>query len=260
MFRWFRNWRRKRLLNRGIPASYGEILQESYPLYPHLPKELQSKLLVEITFFIAEKSFEGFQGLEVTEEMKVLIAAQACLLLLGNDTVHFDSLKSILIYPAAYQTKQTAEVSQGVMSETESTVLGQSWAHGTVSLSWASTQAGAQNRYDGRNVVIHEFAHQLDQATGHANGLPRLRAPSRYVAWKEIMSAEYERLQDRVDRRRKTIMDAYGATHPAEFFAVASECFFEKPAQLQKHRPSLYQQLKQFYGQDPVLYDAGESS
>ena len=113
MFRWFRNWRRKRLLNRGIPASYGEILQESYPLYPHLPKELQSKLLVEITFFIAEKSFEGFQGLEVTEEMKVLIAAQACLLLLGNDTVHFDSLKSILIYPAAYQAKQTAEVSQG---------------------------------------------------------------------------------------------------------------------------------------------------
>ena len=215
----------------------------------------KQKILKEkIQIFLSEKQFEACRGFEINEEIRVLVAAQACLLLIGNTQQEYSKLKSILIYPSQYRSTSEEISDLGIVTVAEQTVLGQSWEQGLVSLSWESTKRGAANMKDGRNVVIHEFAHQLDQEDGLANGLPILRSSCRYAAWKAVLEKEYERLRDRVDQGRKTIMDAYGATHPAEFFAVASECFFEKPRQLKQYRPELYQELQTFYGQDPLVY------
>ncbi len=229
-------------------------MRAHFPLYLKLPDQNQQALIARMKVFLAEKNFEGCYGFEITEEIRVMIAAQACLLLIGNKDREYSKLKSILVYPRHYHATSERVSENGIVTVSEQTVLGQSWEQGLVSLSWESTKQGAVNMKDGRNVVIHEFAHQLDQEDGIANGLPVLRSKCRYAAWKCVLGKEYTRLQDRINKGRKTIMDAYGATHPAEFFAVASECFFEKPVQLKKHRPELYQQLEIFYGQDPVHY------
>jgi len=254
MFNLFKQWKRRRILAEAFPASHLKILEEKFPLYRRLPEAQQAALRARMQVFLSEKQFEGSQGFEIDTEVRVLIAAQACLLLIGNEDREYHKLKSILVYPRHYQAHSESAAESGVVTVQEQSVLGQSWEHGLVALSWQSSEQGAANMKDGRNVVIHEFAHQLDQETGVANGLPVLRSRCRYEAWQRVLSKEYERLQDRVDRGRKTVMDAYGATHPAEFFAVASECFFEKPKQLKEHRPDLYRELQIFYGQDPVTY------
>lgn len=229
-------------------------MRNAFPLFNKLPPELKQKLREKIQVFVAEKNFEGVKEFEITDEVRVLIAAQACLLLLGNDQRDFDRLETILVFPDTYAATSQEMIGESVVSEREHSVLGQSWDAGVVSLSWRSAERGAANPHDGRNVVIHEFAHQLDQESGVADGAPVLRARSRYAAWQRVFAQEYERLRDRIEQGRRTVMDGYGATHPAEFFAVASECFFEKPRQLKKRRPELYAELQTFYGQDPVEY------
>lgn len=254
IFGFLKRRRRRRILSKPFPESHREILEGQFPLYQKLPADAQASLKDLVMIFLAEKQFEGCRGFEVSEEIRVLIAAQACLLLIGNPDREYTKLKSILVYPRAYAAESEQISEGGIVTVSNHQVLGQSWEQGLVSLSWESTRRGAANMHDGRNVVIHEFAHQLDQEDGIANGLPVLRSRCRYAAWKTVLGEEYERLQDRVEKGRKTIMDAYGATHPAEFFAVASECFFEKPKQLKQHRPELYRELQIFYGQDPVEY------
>ncbi|MDA7511863.1 zinc-dependent peptidase [Verrucomicrobia bacterium] len=254
IFTFLKRRRRKKILSQPFPTLYREVLQKKFPLFLKLPSEQQKVLEDLIQVFLAEKQFEGCKGFEVSDEIRVLVAAQACTLLIGNKQREFSKLKSILIYPKHYYSKSEQISDHGIVTVSEQTVLGQSWEQGLVSLSWESAKRGAANMKDGRNVVIHEFAHQLDQEDGHANGLPVLRSSCRYEAWKSVLGKEYGRLQNRVEKGKKTIMDAYGATNPAEFFAVASECFFEKPRQLKRHRPELYGELKTFYGQDPVVY------
>jgi Mlc titration factor MtfA (ptsG expression regulator) len=254
MFDFFRNRRRRRIAAEAFPEGWEACLRAGFPLFNKLPESLQAKLRKEVQIFIAEKNFEGIGGFEVTDEMRVLIAAQACLLLLGNEHRAFDRLKTVLIHPETYRATSQSSVGQHVVFEQDQAVLGQSWDVGVVSLSWRATEQGAGNPFDGANVVIHEFAHQLDQEDGVANGVPVLRSRGRYAAWQQVLSREYERLKEDVDSGRRTVMDEYGATHPAEFFAVASECFFEKPEQLKKNRPELYRELQTFYGQDPIEY------
>jgi Mlc titration factor MtfA (ptsG expression regulator) len=254
IFSFLKKRRRKKILSKPFPASHREILQNQFPLFSKLPYECQKVLEDLMQVFLAEKQFEGCKGFEVTDEIRLLVAAQACLLLIGNQQREYVKLKSILIYPKHYHSTSEQISENGIVTVSEHTVLGQSWEQGLVSLSWESTKRGAANMKDGRNVVIHEFAHQLDQEDGLANGLPVLRSRCRYEAWKSVLGEEYERLQNRIEKGRKTIMDAYGATNAAEFFAVASECFFEKPRQLKRHRPDLYRELQIFYGQDPVEY------
>jgi MtfA peptidase len=254
MFNFLKRRRRRNILSKPFPDTQQEILINQFPLFQKLPQDRQQVLKEKIQIFLAEKHFEGCKGFEIDEEIRVLVAAQACLLLIGNLQREYSKLKSILIYPSQYISNSERISEHGVVTVAEQTVLGQSWEQGLVSLSWESTKRGAANMKDGRNVVIHEFAHQLDQEDGIANGLPILRSKCRYAAWKSVLGKEYERLRDRVDKGRRTIMDAYGATHPAEFFAVASECFFEKPKQLKKYRPDLYQELQTFFGQDPIEY------
>jgi len=254
MFGLIKSWRRWRLAARPFPEVWNEILQTRWPLFHKLPPPLRDRLKRRIQILLAEVQFEGVRGFRITDEVRVLIAAQACLLLLGNDRADFHELKSVLIHPDNYDFESTEILEGGVVHESLEAVDGESWDFGTVTLSWPAVDRGTRNRDYGQNVVIHEFAHQLDQADGLADGAPAMRHLGRYAAWQQVFRREFERLQDQVRRGRRTVMDDYGATDPAEFFAVATECFFEKPRQLKKHRPELYEELRIFYGQDPASY------
>ncbi len=204
--------------------------------------------------FIAEKHFEGCGGLDITDEIKVTIAAQACLLLLHRKTDYYPRLFSILVYPSAYVAKTVSHSPGGVVSEEFDARLGEAWAHGTVVLSWDDVRHGAADIHDCHNVTLHEFAHQLDQEDGSAEGAPVLESRSMYVAWARVLGDAFEQLRHATETGRPTLLDKYGATNPAEFFAVVTECFFEKPVELKRKHPELYEELKTFFHQDPVTY------
>jgi Mlc titration factor MtfA (ptsG expression regulator) len=183
----------------------------------------------------------------MTDEIRVTIAAHAALLLLGGARGFFPGLVSILVYPSAYRGKVTQRLPSGIIEEGEQGRLGESWHDGVVVLSWDDTLRGAADTRDGHNVVLHEFAHQLDQEDGTADGTPYLGRRSLYAAWARVLGADFERL-----REGPGVLDRYGATNPAEFFAVATETFFEKPHQLRAQNGELYEQLRAYYGVDPA--------
>jgi len=248
----FRNRKLKQLADMPFPAEWENIIERNVSLYRHLPDALREQLHNDIKIFIAEKHFEGLGGLEITDEIKVTIAAEASLLLLNRKNSDYPGLSSILVYPSAYVAKQNIPVGGGVYLEEQSVRLGESWQHGSVVLAWDNVKQGAVNSQDGHNVVLHEFAHQLDQEEGASDGTPLLEKRSSYATWARIMSKEYEQLRSNIEHHKKSVMDNYGATNPAEFFAVATETFFEKPKQLQNKAPDLYAELKDFYKVDPI--------
>lgn len=213
---------------------------------------MQEQLHDLIRIFISEKNFEGCGGLVLTDEIKVVIAAQACLLLLNRNGGCYPKLFSVLVYPSAYVTGSRSRI--GADRGDSSVRLGESWMHGAVVLAWDSVKSGALNFQDGHNVAMHEFAHQLDQEDGRGDGTPILEMRSAYSAWSRTLSEEYEQLRKKTLKRKKSVIDRYGATNPAEFFAVATETFFEKPAQLKKKHPELYQELEGFYKVDPIAW------
>jgi hypothetical protein len=251
--------RREKLANQPFPLAWLEIIEMNVPIYHRLSaadrKELQGHILV----FLAEKNFEGCGGLELTDEIKVTIAAQACILLLHRETDYYPGLYSILVYPGAYIAKGLVELAPGHYAETEQVRLGESWKRGALILSWDDVRANVGDVRDGHNVVLHEFAHQLDTEDGHANGAPPLPRRSMYASWARILEKDYEKLQKDAEEGRSTILDEYGATAPAEFFAVATECFFEKPVQMQREHPELYEQLKLYFQQDPAQFEREDS-
>jgi len=247
MFGWLRERRRKRLREAAFPVAWNNILARNMPLYRALPAADQLALKGHIQVFLAEKRFEGCGGLELTDEIRVTIAAQACVLLLRRQHDYFPDLTTILVYPSAFRTTQQSH-EHGLVSEREVTTLGQSWTRGNVILAWDSARGGSLDTRDGHNVVLHEFAHQLDQQDGSADGAPTLPQRGMYGPWAQILSAEYESLRGPT----RHVLDEYGGTNPAEFFAVATEAFFEKPRQLRKQHPKLYEQLKGYYQQDPA--------
>jgi len=247
-----RNRRIKQLAVMPFPDEWERILEKNVSLYRYLPDALRDQLHNDIKIFITEKLFEGLGGLEITDEIKVTIAAEASMLLLNRKNSDYPRLVSILVYPSTYVTKQSTPIGGGVSIEGQSVRLGESWQHGSVVLAWDNVRQGAVNSQDGHNVVLHEFAHQLDQEDGTADGAPILEKRSSYATWARIMSKEYEQLRSNVEHHKKSVMDKYGATNPAEFFAVATETFFEKPRQLKKKAPDLYAELKSFYNVDPI--------
>jgi Mlc titration factor MtfA (ptsG expression regulator) len=172
--------------------------------------------------------------------------------LLHRQTDIYPRLITILVYPTAYLAKAVEPIGSSTALEGEAIRLGESWSSGVVVLSWDDVRAGASDIHDGQNLVLHEFAHQLDREDGAINGTPLLDQRSQYVAWARVLNSEYERLQRDSQLGRATVLDEYGATNPAEFFAVATECFFEKPRVLRKRHPELYDELKTFYRQDPA--------
>lgn len=252
-----RKRRRTELLTSPLPSEWEEAIAHDFPRYRAVPEEIKERLGGCARILAEEKSFEACGGLEeVTERMKALICIQAALLIV-NLPHHrfFPALKSILVYPGAFRDRGHRRF--GIHAEDRGTVLGESWETGSVILSWDNCLAGARNADDGLNVVIHEFAHQLDQINGAADGLPVLSSGKAYRRWAEVFHREFEELVEDVNDGRgpKPLIDPYGATEPAEFFAVASETFFEESHELREEHPDLYEQLCQYYRLDPATWE-----
>ncbi|MEN7973610.1 MAG: M90 family metallopeptidase [Verrucomicrobiota bacterium] len=239
---------RKKLLSSPPPATWLPILEAKLPMIDSMSGAHKKELFGKMQVFLAEKDFEGCGGQEITEEVRVTIAAQACMLLLGRETKVYPKLKTILVYPHTYRGGQ-----KGVFGgdNGEGARLGESWDIGVVVLSWNSVEGGARNFEDGHNVTFHEFAHQLDQEDGAADGAPILEERSAYATWARVFNHEYKAFVKLTRRGKKDTMDRYGATNPAEFFAVATETFFEKPRQLKAKHPELYEELQYYYKVDP---------
>jgi Mlc titration factor MtfA (ptsG expression regulator) len=255
---WWRAYRQRRLLTHPFPAHWRRVLQRRVPLLKRMPVDLQLQLKQCIQIFIAEKAFIGCAGLQVTEEMRVVIAAQACLLVMNRSMQHFDHVRQILIYPGSFLVRRTVTDDIGVQSNQRQALSGESWAQGQVILSWQDTLEGAAIADDGRNVVLHEFAHQLDQESGFAQGAPlpaagdTLYSPQR---WKRVLSQAYAQLQDQAHRGEQGLFNHYGAQSPAEFFAVVTEVFFEQGVEMDEHYPALYQELSSYYKVDTASWN-----
>lgn len=243
--------RREKLSQTAPPPEWCRIVEANLPMAMSFSEKESSRLFGIMQIFLAEKTFEGCGGLEITEEIKVTVAAQACMLLMGHNTRIYPKLKTILIYPHTYTSGQ-----KGLFGgdNGHSARLGESWDHGVVVLAWDSVLGGARNLEDGHNVTLHEFAHQLDQEDGAADGAPILEQRSAYIDWARVFQLEYRELVDKTRRGRKSTLDRYGATNPAEFFAVATEAFFEKPRQLKSKHPELYEELQEYYHLNPIQW------
>jgi Mlc titration factor MtfA (ptsG expression regulator) len=249
----FRYYRRKQLKGSPFPPKWEKILNQNVALYRRLPDPLKKELQGHIQVFLGEKTFEGCGGLKITDEIRVTIAAQACILLLNRKPTYYPKLYTILVYPGAYVAKKVTV--KGVEHTEEMTVRGgESWTGGEVVLAWDNVRQSAIDLAFGHNVVLHEFAHQLDQEDGSSDGAPILEKGSSYRTWAMVLSKEYEDLQRKAFSGRKDIIDAYGATNPAEFFAVATETFFERPKQMKHLYPELYNELESYYRLDPLKW------
>ena len=248
----FKKWRRKRLSQKAFPEPWLKIIEKKVPFYKNLSDEDKRELQRHILIFMSEKHFESCNGLKITDQIKVTIAAQACILLLHRKTDYYPGLSSILVYPKAYVAHMTEHLPCGVVTEGLDVRLGESWHRGSVVLSWDDVKCGAADIHDGHNVVFHEFAHQLEDSGARGDSTPAFRNRSSYIAWARVLQKDFEKLRQDTVRHRRTFLNEYGATNPAEFFAVATEYFFEKPKELRRFHPELYQELKFFYQQDPA--------
>lgn len=253
-----RRWRRARLARTPFPPAWRSILRRRVPIVRRLPADLRLQLQALIQRFVAEVPVIGCAGQQVDDEVRVTIAAQAGLLLL-NRGGGFDGLTEVLVYPGAFAAQRVHAGADGVQHEGRTALLGESHGRGAVVLSWQDTLEGAADPDDGRNVVIHEFAHRLDQDHGTANGAPWLGPRRGYEEWSRVLGAEFAALRERVAAAEAAgatepagLIPAYGATDPAELFAVVSELFFERPAALRAAHPALYEQLRLAYRTDPA--------
>jgi Mlc titration factor MtfA (ptsG expression regulator) len=249
-----REFRRARIRRRPFPAAWRQLLRQRMPLFRSLPADLQLQLKRHVQVLLAEKPFIGCAGLVVTDEMRVLIAAQAALLLLNRRAGYFRNLRQILVYPGVFVAERSTIEPGGITREARHVLAGESWQKGQVIVAWDAVLEGAAAPHEGRNVVIHEFAHQLDQETGVANGAPFLGHRDRYTRWAAVLSAEFQRLRERVARNEPGLIDAYGASDPAEFFAVISEVFFGRSPELAVAHPALHRELVAYYGVNPLSW------
>ncbi|HIN89267.1 MAG TPA: zinc-dependent peptidase [Porticoccaceae bacterium] len=244
--------RLNRIYHQQFPAQWLEILHRRLPFYQNLPEKLQQQLQNQVKVFLNDKSFVGCGGQEINDEIRVTIAAQACLLLLNKKSSHYDKLQSILVYPSTFVTTRQVRDDLGLVSTNRAALLGESWSQGKVILAWDNVENGVLNLQDGHNVVLHEFAHQLDHESGATNGAPMLQTRGAYKSWAQVFLKEFEELQHLAAQQQPSLMDHYGATNPAEFFAVATETFFECPQQMHRNHGELYRELVKFYQVDPT--------
>lgn len=249
LFRPRRQEARRQLLEQPFPEQWQKIVQR-LPFFRSLDERGQKRVCDDLRVLIDEKGWEGCGGLEITDEIQVTIAAQASLLLLNIEHEYYKHVQSILVYPSAYKTAPSRDAA-GVVREGQAN-LGEAWRRGPVVLSWDATLRGALDPKDGHNLVLHEFAHKLDMLDGLADGTPPLDSKDQLTQWVRTMSKEFQKLRDAAESGRATVMDTYGATNPAEFFAVATECFFEKSRKLKQRHPTVYDCLKDYYHQDPA--------
>ena len=245
--------RRNNLFLKPLPPDWIQILEKNVSIYSLLPQNLREELYGRINIFLDEKEFIGCAELQISNEIRVTIAGNACILLLKRDKRCFPRFTTILIYPDTYVSREVKSDGLVVVHE-ESVRAGESWYRGPVVLSWADVMRGSLNNSDGHNVVLHEFAHKLDEENEIMNGLPVLRDSSHYAEWAEVLTKEFDSLLIRIDRGTNSVIDAYGAVSPSEFFAVATESFFEKPLLMKNKLPDLYQQFRRFYNLDPAAW------
>jgi MtfA peptidase len=250
IFSWLRRRRRRKLLALPFPDEWRPWLEE-LPFYQGLDDEERSGLHDITRVLVAEKTWEGCGGLTITEEMKVVIAAQAALLLLNIEHDFYRRAQSILVYPSAYDTGRP-EMNEGGIFGDEGANEGEAWYGGPVILNWNAVKYGVDDQKDAQNLVLHEFAHKLDMMDGYVDGTPPLAHREDYPEWTRVMTEEYDALRGKARKRKRSVLNPYGATNEAEFFAVATESFFEKPLQMEKRHAELYGLLKAYYRQDPA--------
>lgn len=242
---------RVRFRTEPIPDEWREIVARNVPLAARLPAETQEHLLRLTQVFLHDKPMEGV-GLELTDEIRVTIAAQACLLLLRLDYPCYPTLRRVLVYPSVFHPRRVDMPRFGEIVQEPRATLGEAWTSGVVVLSWDSSLVGALNPEEGQNVVLHEFAHVLDGENGAMDGFPLLDRPSAFRTWSDVFRSLYERQVRETLEGKEPPVHPYGATNRAEFFAVATEAFFTTPSQLKQKLPDLYSELMKFYRQDPV--------
>jgi Mlc titration factor MtfA (ptsG expression regulator) len=251
--------RRERLRTAPFPPEWREIISRNLSIFPRLPTTDQAELEGHVQVFLNEKRFEGCGGLELTDEIKVTIAAQACLLLLHRETDYYPALTSILIYPSAYVVDKDSYVGGHIWKSGPEDRLGHTARRmGSLVLAWDEVKHGAADPSDGQNLVVHEFAHQLDFEDSNTDGAPALATRAEYLTWARVMQPEFDALREAEETGAPTVLDTYGAANPAEFFAVATEAFFERPRALREKNRKLYDQLAAFFRQDPISYSAEE--
>lgn len=248
----FRDHRRRELAARPFPPEWRAILARNVPYAQGFDAVERTRLEDMIKVFIAEKHFEGCAGMVITDEVKITIAAQACILLLNLHHNYYERLVSIVVYRDSFVFEQDEAGLGGTVTSTRSAALGLCSSTGAVALSWSDTLDGGGNPADGCNVVFHEFAHQLDQLDGSIDGAPPLESGAAYRNWARVLSAEFSRLQAAVESDAPSLISDYGATKPAEFFAVVTELFFERPVELRRDYPELYEEFRLYFGQDPA--------
>jgi Mlc titration factor MtfA (ptsG expression regulator) len=239
------------VLTQAFPLNYSKILRKNLPGYTRMPTDLQMQLKRRIRQFLYQKTFVGCGGLRINDEIRVTIAGKACMLLLNRETEVYPQLTHILVYPSPFVAPRTQMLDGGIVTHTNQGLSGESWSDGRVLLAWDQIAHHPDNDVHGHDVVMHEFAHQLDSETGSVNGAPALSGAAAYQAWSQVMQREYAHLQAALQHGIHTVIDPYGATNPAEFFAVSTEAFFRKSTALADHHPELYAQLKGFYRVDP---------
>lgn len=249
---WAMRVNRDALLARPLDDTDRTLLAETVPLLATLPADLRPALEGKINRFLHQVQFIGCDGLDVTQQMRLSIAAQACLLIVNIDQ-WYNTLRTILIYPGAFKSLQQRQDGY-IVTESEQIRLGESWHRGPVVLSWPHSEQGALNDEDGRNVVLHEFAHQLDQLSGDTDGAPLMNKGQSFTDWARVVLDAFETHQENVANGRRSVLDAYGATAHEEFFAVAVEVFFEKPQQLRDEEPGLYAELVKLFRLDPATW------
>lgn len=256
-FSLFATRRRNKLRSQPFPKEWLSILERNVPIFSRLPPEDRIELAGHIQVFLAEKHFEGCGGLELTNEIRVTIAAQACLLLLHRDTDYYPGLTSILVYPSEYTAHDERHLGGGLWEEGPEDRLGHTASNlGALVLAWDAARHGAQHPNDGENVVLHEFAHQLDFENRSSDGTPALETRAEYLTWARVMGAEFEALRKESFDTTGMVLDDYGAQNPTEFFAVVTEAFFERPRVLKARHPELYAALQSFFRQDPETFSS----
>ena len=249
---WFAERRRRRIRKEPFPPEWIAMLERNVAVYALLTEDEQTRLREDLHILIEEKNWEGCNGQAMSDEIKITIAAQAALLTLNREHEHYPNVESILVYPGLYHVHDKQRDASGVVQNAITGRLGEAWGQGPVILSWFDAIKGGSNGEDGRNVVYHEFAHKLDMRDGDANGAPLLEDDAQVAEWADVMEVEYAHHVAQVEKGHSTLIDPYGTTNAAEFFAVTTECFFEKPTQMQHQHPRLYHVLRGYYRQDPA--------
>ncbi len=247
-----RFWSRRKLLRQPLPPAWQEILEGCVPLYRQLPEPERTALEGHLQVFLAEKRFEGCGGLQVTEPMRVTVAAYACLPLLHDPAGYYPQLGTVVLYPRSFATPIRDSDPLGVVTETVEERLGESWQEGTVVLAWDAVEEILNGRSEGCNVIIHEFAHQIDARRGITDGEFPLAGPDSCRNWHDLLALVQQQQRNTRRRGRPAVLDPYAVSSAEELFAVASEYFFMRPVRLKANQPGLYAELQAIYGVDPA--------